>query len=481
MTQEIQKIDEYTYEVPKSGKMRVPGRVYASEKLMKAIQQDQSLQQVINVAHLPGIRRFSLAMPDIHWGYGFPIGGIAATDPDDDGVISPGGVGYDINCGVRLVSTHLKVDEVQDKMQNIVQHLYRNVPTGVGSSDAIRKLSKSNFRKLVTEGAAWAVHEGFGRREDLEFIEDNGCLDGADPDAVSDRAYQRGKSQVGTLGSGNHFLEIGRVDEIYNRDAAAKFGLQEGGIVVLIHTGSRGFGHQICDEYIKTSLQAVNKYGIDLPDKQLACAPINSGEGKSYLGAMRCAANFAFNNRQVIMHLAEQAFLESLNISPRDLGFNLVYDICHNIAKFEEHKINGDTRNLCVHRKGATRAFGPESPYVPEKYHEIGQPVMIPGDMGRYSYVCAGTARAMSETFGSSCHGAGRQMSRRQSKKQSRSMDIYQELRKRGVTIQAAGSRTVAEEMPHAYKDVADVVDLMHDAGITSKVARFRPIGVIKG
>jgi len=481
MSQKIQKIDEFTYEVPRSGKMRVPGRVYANDALMDSIRQDQSLQQVINVAHLPGITRYSLAMPDIHWGYGFPIGGVAATDPDDDGVISPGGVGYDINCGVRLISTKLAGEDVQDQMREIVSHLYNNVPTGVGSSGAIKKVSRDDFRKLVTEGASWAVSKGFGRSEDLEYIEDNGCLTDADPDAVSSRAYERGKSQVGTLGSGNHFLEIGRVEEIYHQQAADLFGLHPNGIVVIIHTGSRGFGHQICDEYIKTSLGAVNRYGIDLPDKQLACAPLNSSEGKQYLGAMRCAANFAFNNRQVIMHLAEQAFLEALNISPNDLGFNLVYDICHNIAKFEEHKINGDTRRLCVHRKGATRAYGPESPYVPPKYHSIGQPVLIPGDMGRYSYVCVGTARAMSDTFGSSCHGAGRQMSRRQSKKQSRQMDIYQELRDRGVEIQAAGSRTVAEEMPHAYKDVADVVDVMHDAGITTKVARFRPVGVIKG
>jgi len=480
MAIEIRQIDENTWEVPKTGKMRVPGRVYASETLMKDIRNDQSLQQVQNVAHLPGITKYSLAMPDIHWGYGFPIGGVCATHAED-GVVSPGGVGYDINCGVRLISTKLRYEDVKDDIRKLVSHLFNNVPTGVGSSGAIRKISKDNFRKLVTRGAEWAVSEGFGRKEDLEYIEENGCLSNADPEAVSDRAYERGKSQVGTLGSGNHFLEIGKVDEVYHEQAAALFGLDKDTIILIIHTGSRGFGHQICDDHLKTTINATHKYNIDIPDKQLACAPITSEEGKKYLGAMRCGANFAFVNRQVIMHLAEQAFLEGLNISQRDLGFNLVYDICHNIAKFEEHTVDGHMEKLCVHRKGATRAFGPGSEYIPRKYTAIGQPVLVPGDMGRYSYVCTGTAKAMTETFGSSCHGAGRQMSRRQSKKQSRGKDIYQELRDQGVEIQAAGNRTVAEEMPHAYKDVADVVQVMHNAGITSKVARFKPVGVIKG
>ncbi|MCF7805013.1 MAG: RtcB family protein [Candidatus Marinimicrobia bacterium] len=480
MAVDIRQIDEHTWEIPKTGNMRVPGRVYASEKLMQDIRNDQSLQQVQNVAHLPGIARYSLAMPDIHWGYGFPIGGVCATDAED-GVVSPGGVGYDINCGVRLISTKLQLEDIQDRIRNVVTQLYNNVPTGVGSSGAIRKVSKENFKKLITRGAEWAVSEGFGHKEDLEFIEEDGCLEAADPGAVSDRAFERGKTQVGTLGSGNHFLEIGKVDEIYHPQAASLFGLRKDSIVVIIHTGSRGFGHQICDDHLKTTINATHKYNIDIPDKQLACAPIKSDAGQRYLGAMRCGANFAFNNRQVIMHLAEQSFMDALNITPRDLGFNLVYDICHNIAKFEDHGTNGHSEKLCVHRKGATRAFGPGSTNVPRKYTDIGQPVLVPGDMGRYSYVCVGTSKAMEDTFGSSCHGAGRQMSRRQSKKQSRGKDIYQELRDRGVEIQAAGNRTVAEEMPHAYKDVADVVEVMHNAGITSKVARFRPIGVIKG
>jgi len=480
MAMTVNKLNEYLWEIPKTGGMRVPGRVYASDKLMESIKNDQSLQQVANVAHLPGIVKYSLAMPDIHWGYGFPIGGIAATDAEE-GVVSPGGVGYDINCGVRLISTHLLYEEVKDQLPALVQALYRKVPTGVGSSGAIRKISRRNFQSLITRGAAWAVSEGFGDQEDLEYIEENGCLEAADPDAVSDRAFQRGTPQVGTLGSGNHFLEIGKVDEIYHPQAAALFGLHEGSLAVIIHTGSRGFGHQICDEYIKTALRAVDKYGIELPDKQLACAPVTSDEGRRYLGAMRCGANFAFVNRQVIMRLAEEAFLEALHMAPRDLGFSLVYDICHNIAKFEEHAVDGHSQKVCVHRKGATRAFGPHSRYIPAKYQDVGQPVMVPGDMGRYSYVCVGSNRAMTETFGSSCHGAGRQMSRNQSKKISRKMDIFQEMRDRGVVIQAAGARTVAEEMPHAYKDVADVVQVLHDAGITAKVARLKPVGVIKG
>lgn len=480
MAIQIHRVDDNTWEIPKTGKMRVPGRVYASKKLMDDITEDDSLKQVQNVAHLPGITKYSLAMPDIHWGYGFPIGGVCATDAEE-GVISPGGVGYDINCGVRLISTKLSAPDVRDRMSNIVQHLYKQVPTGVGSSGAISKISKSDLRKLVTHGAEWSVSQGFGDRQDLAYIEENGCLDDADANAVSDRAYERGTTQVGTLGSGNHFLEVGRVEEIYHPQAAALFGLQQDSIIVLIHTGSRGFGYQICDDYLKSTIKATSKYNIEIPDKQLACAPLTSDEGKQYLGAMRCGANYAFNNRQVIMHLAEQAFLEALHISPRDLGFNLVYDICHNIAKFEEHQVDGHSQKVCVHRKGATRAFGPHSKYIPAKYTDIGQPVMVPGDMGRYSYVCVGTNKAMTETFGSSCHGAGRQMSRRQSKKQSRGMDMYQELRNRGVVIQASGNRTVAEEMPHAYKDVANVVDVMHNAGITTKVARFKPMGVIKG
>ncbi|MAT38750.1 MAG: RNA-splicing ligase RtcB [Ectothiorhodospiraceae bacterium] len=479
-TVRINKIDDFTWEIPKTGSMQVPGKVYASDAMMKVIRQDQSLQQVANVAHLPGIVKQSLAMPDIHWGYGFPIGGVCATD-EHEGVISPGGVGYDINCGVRLVGTKLKHADIAPRMKALVKGLFDNVPTGVGASKAIEKLSRDELKKVAREGAGWAVKRGFGSKSDLDRIEENGCIQDADPGAVDNRPWERGAEQVGTLGSGNHFLEIGRVEEIYNNEAARAFGLEEDGIVVLIHCGSRGFGYQICDDYLKVTLKATEKYNISLPDRQLACAPLKSSEGKSYIGAMRCAANYAFANRQVIMSLANDAFRDALAVSESDVGFNLIYDICHNIAKYETHCVDGEDRRVCMHRKGATRAFGPDSAHIPDAYKPHGQPVLIPGDMGRYSYLCVGTERAMEETFGSSCHGAGRHMSRRKAMKASKGRDMIQELNDAGVEIMATGKRTIAEEMPHAYKDVADVVDVMHNAGITRKVARFKPVGVIKG
>jgi tRNA-splicing ligase RtcB len=476
----IRQIDEQTWEIPRSGGMRVPGRVYASPRMMDVIRQDKSLEQVANVAHLPGIVRYSLAMPDIHWGYGFPIGGVCATD-SEHGVISPGGVGYDINCGVRLVATGLQEADVKPRIRQLVNSLFHHVPTGVGASRAIPKLSKKELRDVALRGAAWAVDRGFGSDAQLDFIEERGCLAEADPDAVDERPWQRGADQLGTLGSGNHFLEIGRVEEIYHPEAAARFGLREKGIVVLIHCGSRGFGYQICDDYLKVTLRATEKYGISIPDRQLACAPLRSDEGRAYLGAMRCAANYAFANRQVIMQLAEQAFREALGLREGEAGFRLVYDICHNIAKFETHTVNGQDVRVCMHRKGATRAYGPGHASLPGMYRDIGQPVLIPGDMGRYSFLTVGTEKAMQETFGSSCHGAGRHMSRKKAMKASEGRDMIGELRARGVEIQATGKRTIAEEMPHAYKDVADVVDVMHDAGITLKVAKFKPLGVIKG
>ncbi|MCB2206429.1 RtcB family protein [bacterium] len=476
----LRQIDENSWEIPKTGGMRVPGRVYASAAMMDVIRQDKSLEQVSNVAHLPGIVRYSLAMPDIHWGYGFPIGGVCATD-SEEGVISPGGVGYDINCGVRLVATKLKDADVRPRIRQLVSSLFQHVPTGVGASRAIKKLSKKELRDVALQGAAWAVQRGFGSEEQLQFIEEGGCLADADPEAVDARPWQRGADQLGTLGSGNHFLEIGRVDEIHHPEAAERFGLETDGIVVLIHCGSRGFGYQVCDDFLKVTQRATEKYGIAIPDRQLACAPLRSDEGRAYIGAMRCAANYAFANRQVIMHLAEKAFLEALAISPRDAGFQPVYDICHNIAKFETHEVDGSPQRVCMHRKGATRAYGPKNPHVPAKYRDLGQPVLIPGDMGRYSYLTIGTDKAMRETFGSSCHGAGRHMSRKKAMKASVGRDMIAELRDRGVEIQATGKRTIAEEMPHAYKDVADVVSVMHNAGITLRVARFKPLGVIKG
>jgi tRNA-splicing ligase RtcB (3'-phosphate/5'-hydroxy nucleic acid ligase) len=460
--------------------MRVPGRIYASEKLMAGLKDDNSLRQVMNVAHLPGIVGYSLAMPDIHWGYGFPIGGVAAVSVDE-GVISPGGVGYDINCGVRLVKTGLVFEQIKDKLQRIVEALFSLIPSGVGSEGAIPKLSKPDEKRLLREGARWAVSEGYGRQDDLSYMEEGGRLATADAELIGDRALERGLKQVGTLGSGNHFLEIGRVEEIYLPQVADTLGLFPDQIVILIHTGSRGLGYQICEDSLKVMSKAMTKYGISLPDRQLACTPIQSPEGQDYLSAMAAAANYAWANRQVIMSQTENGFMKALNIGPKDLGFSLIYDVCHNIAKIEDHVVDGKKRRLCVHRKGATRAFAPGTPQIPADYQNIGQPVLIPGDMGRYSYLSVGTETAMEKTFGSTCHGAGRIMSRAQSKKQSQAINIDQEMARRGVVARYQGRGTMAEEMPHAYKDVADVVETMDHAGVSKRVARFRPVGVIKG
>ena len=481
MSIELKKVEDYVWEIPKAGRMRVPGRIYTSEKLMEALRGDESPQQVANVAHLPGIVRYSLAMPDIHYGYGFPIGGVAATDPLKDGVISPGGVGFDINCGIRLAATNLSYDEVKERLEELVNLLYHSIPSGVGSSGAIRKLSAKELRELMVKGAQWALEQGFGLPEDLEHTEENGRMDGADPDAVSKRAIERGLDQAGTLGSGNHFLEIGVVEEVYNPALADALGLRKGQVVVWIHTGSRGFGHQVCDDYLQVMQKAVQKYGIDLPDRQLACAPVNSKEGQDYLGAMRCAANYAFANRQIIMDLVRKAWQKAWGISPSELGLRLVYDVAHNIAKIEKHIVDGQERMLCVHRKGATRAFPPGHPEVPEAYREVGQPVLVPGDMGTESYVLVGTQKAMEETFGSTCHGAGRVMSRAKAKKQAKRRDLRAELEGKGIVVRARGWASLAEEMPDAYKDVGAVVDVVHRAGLSRKVARTRPIGVVKG
>jgi tRNA-splicing ligase RtcB len=478
---ELHPVHDHLWEISPSGGMRVPGRIYSSRKMIeKYLQKDESVKQVVNVAHLPGIQKYSLAMPDIHWGYGFPIGGVAATDVKD-GVISPGGVGYDINCGVRLVRTNLNLDQTEKRLQKLINNLFQAIPTGVGSSGAIRKQPAQEIRKILQKGSAWAVENGYGDRDDLLYTEENGCLPEADPDCVSHRAIERGQDQAGTLGSGNHFLEIQVVDQIFDEDTAEKFGIFLDQITLSIHTGSRGLGYQICDDYLKILVKAIPKFGISLPDRQLACAPIRSQEGKDYLGAMAAAANFAWNNRQIIMDLAHSALRRTLNISKGELGFKLVYDVCHNVAKIEEHEIDGEMKKVCVHRKGATRAFAPKSPQLPESYREAGQPVLIPGDMGRYSFVAVGTNQAMSDTFGSTCHGAGRVQSRHQAIKSGKGRDLVGELKKRGVIIQAKGMKTIAEEMPYAYKDVAEVVDVMHQAGISRKVARLRPLGVIKG
>jgi tRNA-splicing ligase RtcB (3'-phosphate/5'-hydroxy nucleic acid ligase) len=476
----LNRLEEYLWEIPRQGGMRVPGRIYASEKLMADLKDDNCLRQVMNVAHLPGIVGYSLAMPDIHWGYGFPIGGVAAVSVDE-GVISPGGVGYDINCGVRLVQTGLVFEQIKDKLTRIVESLFSVIPSGVGSEGAIPKLSRQDEKRLLREGARWAVSEGYGRQDDLSYMEEGGRLATADAALISDRALERGLKQVGTLGSGNHFLEIGRVEEIYLPQVADTLGLFPDQIVVLIHTGSRGLGYQICEDSLKLMNKAMTKYGISLPDRQLACTPIQSPEGQDYLSAMAAAANYAWVNRQVIMSQAEKAFMKALHIGPKDLGFSLLYDVCHNIAKIEDHVVDGKKRRLCVHRKGATRAFAPGHPQIPADYQNIGQPVLIPGDMGRYSYLSVGTDTAMEKTFGSTCHGAGRIMSRAQSKKQSQVINIDQEMARRGVVARYQGRGTMAEEMPHAYKDVAEVVETMDHAGVSKRVARFRPVGVIKG
>ena len=478
---ELLKVRENLWEIPATGAMKVPGRIYISQRMLeKELRDDESLKQVKNVSHLPGIEKYSLAMPDIHWGYGFPIGGVAATNLDE-GVISPGGVGYDINCGVRLATTNLEYELVKNKIENLVAKLFNAVPTGVGASGAIKKLTTAELKKVLTQGSAWAVENELGSPSDIDFTEESGTLKNAEADIVSKRAYERGADQVGTLGSGNHFLEVDVVDEIYDANVAELFGLFKGQIVIQIHTGSRGLGYQVCDDFLKLLLQANKKYGFSLPDKQLACAPLNSKEGQDYLAAMQAAANFAWNNRQVIMHLARKVLKETFSMTESELGFKLLYDVCHNIAKIEKHKIGKEEKEVCVHRKGATRAFAPGSKMIPSKYQRVGQPVLIPGDMGRYSFVAVGTEKAMEETFGSSCHGAGRNLSRTKAMKQAKGRDLVDELKQKGISIQAKGYRTIAEEMSDAYKDVSDVVDVMHKEGITKKVAKIRPVGVIKG
>jgi len=479
MTQNVKKIHDYLFEIPKTGKMRVPARIYASEKMMKDIFKDNALEQAANVAWLPGIIEHSLAMPDIHWGYGFPIGGVAAFEPDE-GVISPGGVGYDINCGVRLLKTDLAAEDIQPKLKDIVNELYHFIPSGVGSTGPI-KLSRKDEKIVLAEGAHWAVKQGFGSRDDLDKIEEHGKIKGANPELISDRAFARGRAQLGTLGSGNHFVEVGMIEHIFDPVAADVLGLKKGGITVIIHTGSRGFGHQVCDDAIKSMLRAASKYNITLPDRQLCCAPIRSPEGQHYLAQMACAVNFAFANRQLITHWAREALKKATGFSEKDINMQVVYEVAHNIAKIEEHEVNGRKIKACVHRKGATRAFPPHHPDIPADYREIGQPVLIPGDMGRYSYVLVGTENAMRETFGSTCHGAGRVMSRKKAKQAGKGRDLRQEMTTRGITVRASSYATIAEEMPEAYKDVSNVVDAVQGAGISKKVARLVPLGVIKG
>ncbi len=477
----VEQVGPYLWRIPPDAKpgMRVPGLIIADEVLMAQIRRDASLEQVANAATLPGIVKASFAMPYIHQGYGLPVGGVVATDAES-GVISPGGVGYDINCGVRLLRTNLQTAEVTQRLRALVDGLYEAIPTGVGSHGRV-KLSAGEECRVVAQGARWPVEHGFGSADDLQRIESGGMLAEADLNAVSQQAYERGRGQLGTLGSGNHFLEVQVVEAIYDEAAALVLGLFPDQITVMIHTGSRGFGHQVCTDYLRRLEGAIKKYGIFLPDRQLACAPLDSPEARDYLGAMRAAANFAFANRQCIAHWTQEVFLRVLGISPNQLGMRLVYDVAHNIAKIEEHQANGSRRRVVVHRKGATRAFPPGHPELPEVYRAIGQPVLIPGDMGRYSYVLVGTPASMKETFGSTCHGAGRMMSRTAAVKAARGRQIARELEAKGILARATGRDALEEEMSEAYKDVKDVVEVVEKFGISKKVVKLRPIGVIKG
>lgn len=475
----LEKLDDNRWLIPKSGNMRVPGLIFSNQRLIREIKKDQSLIQVSNVATLPGIVKYSIAMPDIHWGYGFPIGGVAAFTMED-GIISPGGVGYDINCGCRLVTTALKAPDVLPHIKDLINALFKNVPTGVGSTSPLR-LSKGDEAKVAIEGAAWAVKNGYGQPQDLERTEDHGAMEGADPAVLSERAVKRGLHQLGTLGSGNHFLEVQVVDKIFDQDIARHFNLFQDQITVLIHSGSRGFGHQICDDFLKEMAQHASTSGVQLPDRQLACAPLKSDLGRRYFAAMACAANYAWANRQVLMHFTRETFEKALSISPRELDMQLLYDVCHNIAKKELHKVDGHELLLCVHRKGATRSLPPTNENVPEVYRQAGQPVLIPGDMGTVSYILAGTEGALENSFGSSCHGAGRVLSRNQAVKAAKGRSINRELEDKGIFVQSRGKRTLKEEIPEAYKDVSQVVEVVHNAGLAKKVARLRPIGVIKG
>jgi tRNA-splicing ligase RtcB (3'-phosphate/5'-hydroxy nucleic acid ligase) len=461
--------------------MRVDGIIFADDNLIEQIKQDQGPEQVVNVATLPGIQMASLAMPDIHWGYGFCIGGVAATDPEEGGVISPGGVGYDINCGVRLLRTNLVWSDVKDRIKGLVDQLFRDIPTGVGQSGRYQ-FDKPKLTRLMAEGVEYLVNLGYGTDHDLLVTEAMGCLEGADPDRVSDRAITRGFDQCGTLGSGNHFLEVQVVDRVHDRVAAEVMGLHEGQITILIHSGSRGLGYQVCDDYLGTFKNAPKRYGFLLPDSQLACAPVRSSVGQAYLGAMRAAANFAWCNRQLLAHQAREVFARVFGKSWEQLGMELVYDVAHNIAKFEEHSVGrGQTKEVCVHRKGATRAFPPGHADIPAVYASIGQPVIIPGSMGTASWVLVGQAGSMACSFGTTCHGAGRKMSRTAAVKLAAGRRIDKELDAIGIIARARGHKGLAEEQPAAYKDVDHVVDVVDKVGISKKVARLRPVGVIKG
>ncbi len=476
----LKKITDYKWELPKSHKqgMKVPAYFYINRKLMELLERD-AVEQASNVATMPGIQLASLVMPDVHVGYGFPIGGVAGFDAEN-GVISPGGVGFDINCGVRLLRSNLRVDDVKPRIKNLIDELFISIPSGVGSESKLR-VSDKDLDEIFVMGVKWAIENGYGSEEDADRCEENGALDGAKPEVVSKKARDRGRGQLGTLGSGNHFLEVQYVDRIFDEEIAKAFGLEEGMVAVMIHTGSRGLGHQVCTDFLTVLDKAVKKYRIRLPDRQLACAPINSKEGEDYFGGMASSANFAWTNRQIITHWVRQVFERVFGMSQEDLGMDLVYDVAHNIAKFEKHAVDGEKIEVVVHRKGATRAFGPGSPEIPLKYRDVGQPVIIPGSMGTPSYVLVGTRKAMEETFGSTCHGSGRVMSRAMAKRKLRGDRIKADLMREGIYVRATHGALLAEEAPQAYKKSDDVVEVVEKAGISKIVARLKPLGVAKG
>ncbi|MCK4978214.1 MAG: RtcB family protein [Anaerolineales bacterium] len=479
--QELKKINDYEWEIPKTYRddMQVPVRIFATKRLLEAVMKDRSLEQAVNSATLPGLVGHVLVMPDMHQGYGFPIGGVAATRYPT-GVISPGGIGYDINCGVRLLASQIELGEAQAYIDDLASALNHYCPSGVGKKGHLR-MSVTELDQVCIQGSQWAKKRGYASEADVRRTEENGRLDGADPDKVSKRAKERGRSQVGTLGAGNHFIEVDLVDQVFDARAAQVMGLAEGNLVVQIHCGSRGFGHQICTDYVRELQGAVRRYGITLPDRELVCAPLDSPEGQDYLAAMRCAANYAFANRQVLAHYARKAFEETLAGKVKNWSLYQVYDIAHNMGKIETHKINGERIKVCVHRKGATRAFGPGFEGLPEEYRPIGQPVLVPGSMGTASWVLVGTEGSMERSFGSSCHGAGRVMSRSKAKKTVWGEDLRKELQSRGIQIRAGSMAGLAEEAPQAYKDVDEVVSTVVGAGIARRVARLVPVAVIKG
>lgn len=479
--EDLIQVNQYEWEIPQSYRpdMRVPVRIFAIRALLEEIKDDKSLEQAVNAATLPGLVPPVVVMPDVHQGYGFPIGGVAATLLPD-GVISPGAIGYDINCGVRLLASRIEYESVKDHLSSLADSLNRLCPSGVGKKGHL-KLRINELDKVCTDGSRWALSHGYASEQDVRRTEEGGRLEGADPLEVSKRAKERGQQQLGTLGAGNHFIEVDVIDQVFNTQAAQTMGLIPGNLVVMIHCGSRGFGHQICTDYVREFQAAVKRYAIILPDRELVCAPLNSPEGRNYLGAMRCAANFAFTNRQILAHFARQAFEEALAGKIPDWHLHQVYDIAHNMGKIETHHVHGKPVEVCVHRKGATRAFGPGFQGLPSEYRALGQPVLVPGSMGTASWVLIGTAESMARSFGSTCHGAGRTMSRKKAKKSVWGEDLRKELQARGIHIRAGSMAGLAEEAPQAYKDVDAVVETVHRAGIADKVARLRPVAVIKG